>query len=996
MSTNLTKNITIGILAHVDAGKTTLSESILYVTGTLRSRGRVDHGDAFLDTDALEKKRGITIFSKIARFNLGEQKVTLLDTPGHADFSPEMERALRVLDYAVLVISAADLTEGKIANPQVRVIWKLLAHYHVPAFLFVNKMDQIVAWQEAVTGAGSTPALTADNLDARAGIEEELLGVLTRELGSGLVHFDGRQLCADNAESVAVCDDALMERYLEEEALGESEDVLASCIKTEDVQGLIADRKLFPVYFGAALTDLGTTELLKGIETYAKPADYGDTFGAIVYKVTRDSAGSGNADGSRLVWMKLTGGQIAVRDEIAQTVKAVQGDAGTNAAGADLGEDLEAELSGDDTTEPGAGAVVREKIAQIRLYSGDKYTLVTSAQAGDIVAVSGLTAAQTGDGLGDQDSIREELLAPIRTCTVTAQKGIDTFTLMHALQRIEEEEPLLHVVVDEETGEPTVQIMGQVQIQILQSLLEERFGIKAQFGPGRIVYRETIRRPVEGVGHFEPLRHYAEVHLLLEPTAPGSGITFENHCLPNMMDKNWQNLVMTHLQEKRHRGVLTGSELTDMRISLIGGRAHLKHTEGGDFRRATYRAVRQGLMLAENILLEPVMAFHLELPKENLGRALTDFSRMYGKVQPATFEGDTAIVEGKVPAQTLGDYAQDVLAYTGGRGHLTVSLAGYEPCHNAREVLDACAYNPDEDRRNASYSVFCSHGAGTVVTWDRVRDHMHVETGWTAPEDFVPLLDSPYADDFFTFAAQEEVLPVRDTGEESVPDHRRRKAPGEDASFEEREAAHHIAEKELLEIFERTYGPIKQKLRHPDNERHGLEQYWEEEDTAGPAKGVKNPGDPKYNAKKKAPEPMQEYLLVDGYNIIFAWEELKELAAMDIKAARDKLLDILSNYAGLSGETVIVVFDAYKVTGGKGEVYRYHNIDVVFTKEAETADLYIEKTAHTLSKKYRVSVATSDAIEQVIIFGAGALRVSAKGLLEKILFAEAKMREEYL
>ena len=937
-------NITIGILAHVDAGKTTLTESILFKTGMIRSLGRVDHQDAFLDTEALEKKRGITIFSKMARFSAGEQNVTLLDTPGHVDFSPEMERTLRVLDYAVLVISAPDIINQKMLDPQVRVLIKLLQHYQVPFFIFVNKMDQL---DRELLGPGN------------------ILPVIAGEI-PGAVQFDERQLCDENEESVAVCEEELMLRVLDGEHLTDA-----------DVSELLKKRALFPVYFGAALNGEGVQALLEGIARYCVPRQYPEQFGAYVYKVSRDGA-------VRLAWMKITGGELKIRDEIAQIprvqpVRAAGGQAPASGDPDDDGDDL--------TAEPVSAGVIKEKISGIRQYSGVKFTALTSAQAGDIVAVSGLSVVQIGDGLGAEASVREEMVSPIMTCSVTAEQGVDEFTLMQALRTLEEEEPMLHVSRDDLSGAITVQIMGDVQTQILRNIIQERFGFQVNFGPARIVYKETIRKSVEGVGHFEPLRHYAEVHLLLEPTGPGSGLTFENRCPAGMLDKNWQNLIMTHLREKVHRGVLTGAELTDMCISLIGGRASIKHTEGGDFRRATYRAVRQGLMMAQNMLLEPVLNFRLELPQNNLGRALSDIDSMRGSVQAPDFDGDTAIVEGCVPASTLGSYAQDVVSYTGGRGQLSVSLKDYEPCHNAKEIIDASGYDPDADRRNPSYSVFCSHGAGTVVTWQNVRSHMHVETGWEpSPEEE----ETALAGDYFVFAAPEiEEIPedLNQPAGSSEAQAVNLRAQKED-SYEVRERAFAVQEKELERIFEQTYGPVKRNIRNPENER--LDALMEAYEPKEPG-----PGDPKYEKKNKAPEKMEEYLLVDGYNIIFAWNELHDMALRDIKAARDRLLDILSNYAGYIDQTVIVVFDAYKVVGGRGEVYRYHNIDVVYTKEAETADLYIEKTAHTLSKKHRVYVATSDAVEQVIIFSSGAYRISARGLLEQILLTEQRMREQY-
>lgn len=928
-------NQTIGILAHVDAGKTTLSESILYTTGQIRTRGRVDHQDAFLDTDALEKKRGITIFSKMARFTMNDRPFTILDTPGHVDFSPEMERALRVIDTAVLVISVADLMGDRIDNPQVNVLWKLLRIHQVPTFVFINKMDQDTAYKEDPEKE-----------------KKRLIGLLTSQLGQGFVPFTGEGITAENEEPIAALSDELSEKYLAGEKVTE-----------EDVASLVASRSLFPVYFGAALTDEGTADLLSGISSYTKPPVYPKDFGAIVYKIAYDES-SGTRQ--RLAFMKITGGSLSVRDEVEEKTHEEQA-----ASQDDTGDD--------EATEP----VIAEKISQIRLYNGAKYQLVTSVEAGEIVAVTGLSKVRSSDGLGIEKDLGSQMLSPIETRTVTATDGTDRFHLMAALQALEEEEPLLHVTQDEETGEIRVQIMGQVETQVLTTLLEERYHIKAQLGPGKIVYRESIAEPVEGVGHFEPLRHYAEVHLLLTPTGPGTGLTFENECPNTMLDRNWQSQVMSLLAAKTHRGVLTGAELTDMKITLLGGKASRVHTEGGDFRRAVWRAVRQGLMCAKNVLLEPVLQFEITLPEGNLGRAMTDLTRMGAKIEPASFQGEEALLSGKVPASEIGDYAQTLQAYTGGRGRLSLSFLDYEPCHNAQEVIDAASYDPDLDRRNPSYSVFCSHGAGTVVPWYAVKNHMHVEALYTKDESFVPVY--PADTQTFTYAVPEGYEEEEKTKEEEAPTAHRIAKPTEEEGldFNARKARIDAQDKELRAIFERTYGPIKDNLHNPENEER--ERVYTKE---------KNPGDPKY--EKKPTEPMLEYLLIDGYNIIFAWEQTRDLAQHDLKAARDLLLDIISDFAGSTGYTTIVVFDAYKVPGAKGEVSRYHNIDVVYTKEAETADLYIEKTAHSLAKKHHVTVATSDAVEQVIIYGAGAVRLSAKGLLERVIQAKEYLRDTYL
>lgn len=981
------RNTTVGILAHVDAGKTTLSESILFQTGAVKKRGRVDHGDAFLDTDEMEKKRGITIYSKLARFRIGDRPFTILDTPGHVDFSPEMERVLRVLDAAVLVVSAADLAAQKGADPQVRILWKLLQHYQVPAFVFINKVDQLVPGEEE-----NDPGKVRK-------VCEDLFRLLAKDLGQGLVLFDERQICEENEEAVAVCEDALMERVLE-----------GGSVSAEDVRRLIAARKLFPVYCGSALKDEGTGNLLKGLELFTgwsgetassfgktAPADLAPAgnptdFGALVYKITREN-------GTRLTWMKITGGTLSVRDSVRETIPRAVGAVLQESGDPDVREPLEeAELPEEEETQ--------EKISELRLYSGDRYEAKTSVGAGEIVAAAGLSYTCAGDGLGSEKSRKEEILTPIMTSTVTATdrfgKPVDDFTLMKALRELEEQEPMLHVAKEEETGDITVRIMGAVQIEILKNLLREKNDLRAQFGPGSIVYQETIRRPVEGVGHFEPLRHYAEVHLLLEPGEEGSGITFENRCIPGTLDRNWQNLILSQLSVKSFKGVLTGSGLTDVRICLLGGRASKKHTSGGDFRKAAYAAVRQGLMMAENILLEPVLNVTLELPSENVGRAMTDISQMHGMCRPAEFHGEEAVLEGKVPASELGDYAAQVAGYTGGRGRLSVSWKGYEPCHNAREIIEEKGYDPDADRRNPTWSVFCSHGAGTVVPWDQVRNYMHVDTGWQ-PEKEAGLYRS---DDYYTFAAShsEELQLDRSEETEGEQEHAAHREKVRD--FKERQQAFCSEEEELKRIFEKTYGPVREQLRHPDNVRRGLVLPSEENAESGQQAGQHDfpqaektggkDGTGKRAGRKTAGKEIQEFLLVDGYNIIFAWEELKELADTDIKSARDRLLDLMSDYAGYSGVNVIVVFDAYRVPGGNGEVYRYHNIDVVYTKEAETADLYIEKTAHRLSKNNRVTVATGDFVEQVIIFGAGAFRLSPRGLLEQILFAGRELREKYL
>lgn len=647
------RHLVIGILAHVDAGKTTLSEGLLYLTGSIRKMGRVDHQDAFLDTYELEKARGITIFSKQAEFSLGDCGITLLDTPGHVDFSPEMERTLQVLDYAVLVISAADGVQG-----QVRILWKLLKRYGIPVFLFINKMDQPGTDREAV------------------------LQQLRQELDGRCMDFGADLRGEQQQEDLAVCEEGLLERYLDGEP-----------VRASDIRKLIRERKVFPCYFGSALKMQGVDQFLDGLREYMQCLPCPGEFGARVFKISRDG------QGNRLTWMKITGGSLKVK----------------------------ALLSGRDGEE-----TWEEKADQLRVYSGSGFRLVQSAEAGMVCAVTGLSHTRVGEGLGAETNGEQELLEPVLTYRLILPEDADQNSALKNLRLLEEEEPMLHVSCEEKTGEIFVQVMGQVQMDILKQLMKERYGISVGFGEGTIVYKETIRKPVEGVGHFEPLRHYAEVHLLLEPGEPGSGLQFDSSCREDVLDKNWQRLVLTHLEERHHRGVLTGSEITDMKITLLTGRAHQKHTEGGDFRQATYRAVRQGLMMAENVLLEPVYELRLELPAENLGRALSDLQRMGGTTEPPESDGTRALVKGSVPAASLGNYQEEVTAYTRGQGRMFCSLKGYEPCHNPEEVIEQRQYRPDQDLDQPSGSVFCSHGAGVVVPWNQVREHMHIDSGWEA------------------------------------------------------------------------------------------------------------------------------------------------------------------------------------------------------------------------------------------------------------------------
>ena len=847
------KQIVLGILAHVDSGKTTLSEAMLYRAGVTRRLGRVDHKDAFLDTDALEKARGITIFSKQALLTAGDTDITLLDTPGHVDFSTETERTLQVLDYAVLVVSGTDGVQS-----HTETLWRLLRRYHVPTFVFVNKMD--------------LPGME----------RQELLAQLNRRLGEGFVDFGAEQ--ADRDEALALCDENLMDRMLD-----------AGQLQDADLIPAIARRHVFPCWFGAALKLEGVDALLDGLDRYTRPAPALEAFGAKVFKVSQDE------QGARLTWLRVTGGELKVK----------------------------AQLTGEADGEPWA-----EKANQLRLYSGAKYTLTEAIGPGQVCAVTGLTKARPGEGLGAERDSDLPVLEPVLSYQVLLPEGADVHAALGKLHRLEEEEPQLHVVWNETLGEIHVQLMGEIQLEVLRSLLAERFGLEVEFGPGGILYKETITEPMEGVGHYEPLRHYAEVHLKLEPLPRGSGMQFAADCREEVLDKNWQRLVLTHLEEKQHLGVLTGSPLTDVKITLIAGRAHLKHTEGGDFRQATYRAVRQGLMLAKSQLLEPWYAFRLEVPAENIGRAMSDIQRMEGTFDPPESGEETAVLTGFAPVSTMRSYPMEVVSYTRGRGHLSLTLDGYRPCHNAQEVIAAIGYEPEHDLDNPADSVFCAHGAGFVVPWDQVRSHMHVDSGWgksTRPE-------------------QEAAVPQR-------------RAMAYRATLEE--------DAELLKIFERTYGPIKR-------------------DPLAAFRPVQKRERPDFAAEQWEIAP--EYLLVDGYNIIFAWDELNALSKESLDAARHKLMDILCNYQGFQKCVLILVFDAYRVPGSPGSIEQYHNIHVVYTKEAETADMFIERVTHEIGRNRRVRVATSDGMEQIIILGHGALRVSARMFHEEVQNVEKQIR----
>lgn len=847
------KKLVIGILAHVDAGKTTLSEALLYRSGAIRKLGRVDHRDAFLDTEAMERERGITIFSKQAVLSLGDTEVTLLDTPGHVDFSAETERTLRVLDCAILVISGTDGVQG-----HTRTLWRLLEQYGVPVFLFVNKMD--------LAGAD----------------REDLLAALKQHLNSGCVDFGASPEAL--AEEAAVCDETVLERYLE-----------TGVVSDGDITAMIAARKLFPCFFGSALKLEGVEEFLTGLERYAPMPAYPAEFGARIFKIARDS------QGNRLTYLKVTGGTLRVKDVL------------TN-------------------RRPGMPeeAVWAEKADQLRVYSGAKFRTVEEAPAGSVAAVTGLSRTVPGEGLGFEDAWTGPVLEPVLTYQVELTDGTDPHTALLRLRQLEEEDPQLHIVWNETAREIHIQLMGEVQLEIVQRLIQERFGMEVSFGAGAICCRETIANAVEGIGHFEPLRHYAEVHLLLEPGPRGSGLVFDTACPTDTLDLNWQRLILTHLEEKTHLGVLTGSPITDMKITLVAGRAHEKHTEGGDFRQATYRAVRQGLMQAESVLLEPWYDFRLELPIEQVGRAMSDLQRMNGEVSPPENAGEETVLTGSAPVSALRDYAREVTAYTRGRGRLLCQPAGYRPCADAEAVIEAAGYDPERDVDNTPDSVFCGHGAGYTVKWDEVPRHAHVDSG-------------------LRLGAAEEP--------EERPQPRRTSSYA--GTIEQ--------DRELQAIFERTYGPVKRRaFTQPKEPR------WA-------------PGGETAERRTIREQPSgPEYLLVDGYNIIFAWDELKAIARDNLDAARKALCDLLCNYQGYQKCEVIAVFDAYKVKGGLGSVEKYHNIHVVYTKEAETADAYIEKATYEIGRKHRVKVATSDGPEQLIILGHGALRMSASNFREEV------------
>lgn len=844
------KHICAGILAHVDAGKTTLSEGLLYAAGKIRTMGRVDNGDAFLDTYELERERGITIFSKQAVLSWEGTHVTLLDTPGHADFSAEMERTLQVLDYAILVISGADGVQG-----HTQTLWRLLQKYEIPTFLFVNKMDQ----------PGTDRLRLFEELKSR--------------LGSSLVDFtdpEGEEF----EEAVALCDEELLEEFLEEGKIG-----------TDQIIRLVRERKVYPCYFGSALKMEGVEEFLHGLSRYTEAGKYPAEFGAKVFKIARDQ------QGNRLTYVKVTGGSLKARMEL---------------------------------TDEKMGW--KEKVNQIRLYSGSRYETIPEAFAGTVCALTGLTETYPGEGLGIEKMSDNPVLEPVLTYQIQLPGGCDAAAFLPKLRMLEEEEPELHIVWNENLQEIQAQVMGEVQIEVLQRLIAERFGVEVTFGTGNIVYKETIADAVEGMGHFEPLRHYAEVHLWMEPGEPGSGFQAAVDCSEDDLDKNWQRLILTHLLEKEHCGVLTGSPVTDIRVTLIAGRAHQKHTEGGDFRQATYRAMRQGLMQAESVLLEPYYDFRLEVPDYAVGRAMTDIERMVGTFEVQQGGEGVSVLTGSAPVVTMRDYPREVTAYTKGEGRFFCSLSGYRPCHNPEEVIESIGYDPERDEENPAGSVFCAHGAGFHVSWDQVGQYMHISTGKGKEEN----------------AAEEETIVTGSVEEEWIDI------------------------EEIDRILERTSHANR---KNTPVSHKGISGKKIRSLTAKPT-GLAKPG--------KKPERRENYLLVDGYNIIFAWKELKELSQISIDAARGRLMDILCNYQGFKKCHLILVFDAYRVQNHRTEILDYHNIHVVYTKEAETADQFIEKFAHDHAKKHNVTVATSDGLEQIIIRGEGCRLLSARDFEKEI------------
>lgn len=878
----MNNHLVLGILAHVDAGKTTLSEALLYLNGSIRKLGRVDNQDAFLDTYAMERARGITIFSKQAELTMGELQVSLLDTPGHVDFSAEMERTLQVLDYGILVISGADGIQG-----HTRTLWKLLEQYNIPVFIFINKMDQ------------------------QGTDRETLLAELQNRLDKGCIDFS-QGLTEECLDGIAACgENELVEEFLE-----------TGILQPASIAEAIKERRVFPCYFGSALKLDGVEELIEGISQYASPPIYDEEFGARVYKISRDQKGT------RLTHMKLTGGSLRVKEQLSHKG-------------------------------------VEDKIDQLRIYSGSNFDAVPEVQAGMVCAVTGLEHTYCGEGLGKEADSDLPILEPVLKYRLVLPEDWDVHKAWRQLQELGEENPMLRLTWEESTEEIQVQLMGEIELEILKATIQERFDKTISFQEGSLVYKETIEEAVIGMGHYEPLRHYAEVHLLLEPGESGSGLQIETQCSEDKLDRNWQQQIISCIEEQNHPGVLTGSEITDMKITLIAGRAHLKHTEGGDFRQATRRALRQGLRKAKCQLLEPVYEFRLEIPSENSGRAMSDIQRMYGSFQQPEMEGDMAILIGQAPVATMSGYQSEVNAYTKGLGKLFCSLKGYMPCHNQEEVVGQLGYQPEEDTENPTGSVFCSHGVGTYIPWDQVEDYMHIDSG---------------AESYFSVEDLETL--------EEIKSIKRPVRTQSDGGF--------MSEEEVEEILQ-SHGSRKQKSYGKRDYDDGYDSVDYENSISPQTGGSGEQKKSSYDYKPKKNITFKEkYLLVDGYNILFAWEELKELAQENLGAARDKLMDMLCDYQGYKNMKLLLVFDAYKVPGNTEKVMDYHNIQVVYTKEAQTADQYIEKLVHEKGKQYEITVATSDRAEQMIIWGEGARRLSARDLKEEMERAHSEMSERYL
>lgn len=850
------KKIAVGILAHVDSGKTTLSEALMYLSGNIKKLGRVDHKNAFLDTFSLERERGITIFSKQAILKYKDAEFTLLDTPGHVDFSAETERTLQILDYAILVVNGSNGVQS-----HTKTLWKLLKRYNVPCFVFVNKMD-----------------LSEKN-------REDLLDELKLDLSERCVDFN--TLNDEFYENIALCGESLLSEYENGE------------ISKESIINAVKRRKVFPCMFGSALKLEGVEKFLEVFYEYTLSPVYESGFAGKVYKISEDK------NKNRLTFIKITGGALKVK-EILDSPKNTE----------------------------------NEKVNQIRIYSGEKFTTADRAEAGTVCAVTGINFALPGDGVGKEKNTAAPMLEPVLTYRLELPKEIDAHTALEKMRILESEDPQLNVVWNSRFSEIEIQLMGDIQLEILKSIIKERFGFSVEFGQGNIIYKETIKDEVEGVGHFEPLKHYAEVHLILKPAKRDSGLIFKSECKEDLLDKNWQRLILTHLYEKTHIGVLTGSPITDMEIILASGKAHPKHTEGGDFRQATYRAVRQGLRNARSVLLEPVYEFTLEVPSENIGRAMSDIQRMSGSFNSPEVKNEFSVLSGTAPVSEMRDYTREVIQYTRGKGKLNLSLKGYEPCHNEKEVIEKFSYNPDNDTENTCDSVFCSHGAGHIVKWDEVQDHMHLSSVLNSKKEAPP---EEKKEKLFKFKNQKDIF---------------------------------AADKELMQIFEQTYGAVKKRKVQ---ERKSFKA----------KTGSKHS---EYKASASGYDG-EEYLLVDGYNVIFAWDNLRKLSESSIDGARNTLINILCNYQGYKKCKLIVVFDAYRVKGNTRETEQINGIKVIYTKEAETADMYIEKASYKLAKNNKVRVVTSDALEQLIILGNGALRVSSSSFLQEVEQAENEIRE---